>query len=324
MNNRPGHSFSSTEPSGAGPLGQFEERLLGDLKTVVASRAVQERPEPDRARLVRSPRPRGRAAAVTALGLSAAVAAGVVAAAVSHPAASPAPRYTLAADFLNRAAAAARAQNAPLPKAGQVFYFKQLQVFHLKYFPPGRECLVMWQPSPLTGRASVIFGKSGCPSGVPSLPAGYRQFFSSPSGPWYPALNSLPTAPAALRAALSAAAARGGDYWGLPRYSSTEQIAFLLASRLLEGPVSGSLRAALYEVISQVPGVSLLQNVTDAAGRHGTGILLPIRSPRYGTLTITFIITPGTYRFLGWTQEAPGNVAHTADLGSGLVALPRP
>ena len=324
MNSMPRHSSSSGEPSDAGSLGQFEERLLGELKTVVASRAVREHPLPGRARLVRSPRPRWRRPAITALSLSAAVAAGVVATTVSRPATSPAPGYTLAADFLNRAAAAARAQNAPLPTDGQVFYFKQVQVLHIKGWWQGRQCLVMWQPSPLTGTASVYFGAGGCPSGVPPLPAGYRQFFfSKASGPWYPALNSLPTTPAALRTALAAAAARGGDYWGLPRYSA-EQIAFLLVSRLLEGPVSGSLRAALYQVVAQAPGVSLVPNATDAAGRHGTGILLRIASAQFGSMTITFIITPGTYRFLGWTQVAPGEVGHIADLGSGLITLPRP
>jgi hypothetical protein len=168
-------------------------------------------------------------------------------------------RYSLAADFLNHAAAAARAQNASPPKADQVFYFKQIQVFYftqpgMPFGPthPARECLVMWEPSPLTDATGVYFGKDQCTPGVPSLPTGFRQLFSQATGHWYPAPNSLPTTPATLRDALTVAAGNGDAHWGLPAMPS-DQLIFTLASRLLEAPISGSLRAALYEMIAQLP-----------------------------------------------------------------------
>lgn len=129
--------------------------------------------------------------------------------------------------------------------------------------------------------------------------------------------------PAALRAALTTAAGHGGVYWGLPSMPS-DQIVFELTSRLLEAPISGSLRAALYEMIAQLPGVSLVPNATDAAGRHGTGILLQFRSAGHGPSTSMLVVAPGTYEFLGWTDVSPTQVVHTADLSSGLVTLPRP
>lgn len=333
MPRRPSSS-NSAPAGGAAPLGQFEERLLGELKTVVASQAIQEHPTQSPARPVRSPRLRGRRTAITALVLSAAVAAGVVVAAtVSHPATSPAARYSLAADFLNHAAAAVRTQNAQAPKADQVFYFEQYQVL---YFQPGSplgkvvgpsnpslQCLVMWEPSPLTDATGVYFGKDRCTRGVPSLPTGFRQVFSQATGHWYPAPDSLPKTPAALRADLTTAAGHGAVYWGLPSMPS-DQLVFDLTSRLLEAPISGSLRAALYEMIAQLPGVSLVQNVTDAVGRHGTGILLHFQSAVHGPSTSMLIVAPGTYKFLGWTDISTTQVVHTADLSSGLVTLPRP
>jgi hypothetical protein len=75
---------------------------------------------------------------------------------------------------------------------------------------------------------------------------------------------------------------------------------------------------------AQLPGVSLVQNATDAAGRHGTGISLQFRSAGHGPSTSMIIVAAGTYKFLGWTSVSPTQVAHTADLSSGLITLPRP
>src|ERR1700729_3780545 len=101
------------------PLAHFEERLLVELKREVMVR----RPGVGEAKS-RSPRPR-RIMAAAAIGVSAAVAAGLTVATTTAPGRPPAVHVSLAADFLNRAAAAARAQNAPLPRPDQVSYIEQ-------------------------------------------------------------------------------------------------------------------------------------------------------------------------------------------------------
>lgn len=299
------------------PLARFEERILAELKEAVARQ-----PGLPPAK-TRSPRPGRIVMAAAAVGVSAsAVAAGLVIATGTGPAGTRAVSYSLAADFLNRAAATARAQNAQLPKPGQVVYLKQFAVV------PGphggiRGCQVAWFPSPLTGLGVAVLDPV-CGPGVPAVPPVLKGFRPSPkAGYIYPALNTLPASPAALRAALYAAAARGGPAWGMPSSASADQIVFSMISRLVQVPLSGSLRAALYEVIARIPGVMLVRNAADAVGRHGTGIVIKWDYPGYGTGTVEIIFAPRTYTVLGEDQIMPGQRVYSANLGSGLVTPPR-
>jgi hypothetical protein len=298
------------------PLAHFEERLLAELKQEMTAG----QPGVRQAK-ARSPRSR-RIAMTAAIVVSAAVAAGLIVATDTAPAGTPAVRYSLAADFLNRAAAAARAQNAPLPKPDQVSYLEQLIV------SPGphggiRECLVMWSPSPLTGLAGWVMGGK-CGPGVPAVPSVLNEM-RSPSKPTYlyPALNTLPTTPAALRSALYAAAARGGAAWSLPSVRSANVIVAILIERLMGVPLPGQLRAALYELLARMPGTTLVPNAVDAAGRHGTGIVMKWGYPGYGLGTIETIFARSTFTVLGSANIMPGQRVYFATLASGLVTLPR-
>jgi hypothetical protein len=299
------------------PLAHFEERLLSELKQEVMGRQPGVRQAKSR-----SPRPR-RIMVAAAIGVSAAVAAGLAVATATAPAGTPAVRYSLAADFLNRAAAAARAQNAPLPRPDQVSYIEQLVV------SPGphggiRECRVQWSLSPLTGLPGGV-GGGRCGPGVPAVPSAALKAMRSASKPTYylyPALNTLPTSPAALRAALYAAAARGGAAWGLPTVHSADAIVASLIETLMGVPMSGPLRASLYELLAQTPGVTLVPNAVDAAGRHGTGIVTNWDYPGYGQGTTETIFAPGTYTVLGGNNIMPGQRVYFAIMGSGLVTLP--
>jgi hypothetical protein len=298
------------------PLAPFEERLLAELKHELTAR----QPGP-RDAMSRSRRPRRMTVAVVAVGLSAAVAAGVTVATQTAPAGAPAPRYQLAADFLNRAAAAVRAQNDPLPRPDQVSYVDQVTVL------PGshggtRECTANWYPSPLTGLAGGVVGQ--CGQGVPPMPS-FLARLRSPLHPsyLYPALNTLPISPAALRAALYAAAAKGGSAWDLRSGLPTDVIVAVLVGRLLDVPLSGPLRAGLYEVLAQMPGVTLVPNAVDPLGRHGTGILMKWNFPGYGLGTTETIFAPGTYQVLGGGDVMPGQRVSSAIVGEGLVTLPK-
>lgn len=302
---------STSEP----PLAHFEERLLAELKEELAARQPIGKP--------RSPR-RRRIMVGTAIGLSAAVAAGLLVATSTAPAGTPAAGrpgagYSLAADFLNRAAVAARAQNAPLPKPDQVTYSEQLTV------APGphggiRECFVQWYRWPLAGLSGWVTG-GRCAPGVPPVPSAELKELR-PFGHSYPALNTLPASPAALRAALYAAAARGGAFWGLPNVHSPDVIVAQLIERLLGAPLSGPLRGALYELLARMPGVTLVRNAVDAAGRHGTGIIMKWDWLGYGLGTIEVIFSPRTYTVLGSSNIMPGQRVYFATLSAELVTLP--
>jgi hypothetical protein len=139
--------------------------------------------------------------------------------------------------------------------------------------------------------------------------------------------GSLPTDPPALRAALELAASRytkaGGSFWdgGIVTYASPHSAAirriifFQLVNRLLMAPISGPLRASLYQAIAGLPGVRLIPHVKDAAGRSGTEVQIPVPGSRvpssdkgawqrgtgigYGPDVQGFILDPRTYRYLG-------------------------
>jgi hypothetical protein len=156
------------------------------------------------------------------------------------------------------------------------------------------------------------------------VPSAVLKQMRSPSKPSYeyPALNTLPTNPAALRAALYAAAARGRAAWELPSVHSAEVIVDILIGRLMGVPMSGPLSAALYELLAQMPGATLVPNAVDAAGRHGTGIVMKWDYPGYGWGTVETIFAPHTYAVLGGDNIMPGQRVYFATLGSGLVTLP--
>ena len=323
--------------------GLLDRHFRGRLSAGSLSERPAARPFPGRSRL---PRLRGRmAVGVTAVALTAALAAGLVVAGVTSAGpAAPAPGRISLEAFLGRAAAAARTQPTALPGPGQIFYVKVLDdaTGVLPGFPPTKSCQVNWDPAPSVGGTAGGDGTSiptrpapqFCASGVPAPPAGYPEpWFTDHGYPsWdhngYPPPDTLPTDPAALRAALYTAAGRPSpgawNFWGValgpvPSRPSKTYIVFELVNRLLQAPISSQLRSALYEVTAQLPGVTLITNVADAAGRRGVQIALPTKG-ELGGLTGTncvsgvgfhgFILDPVTYRYLGertvtrWTPMA--------------------
>jgi hypothetical protein len=349
------NAYQPAGASGDGPagrpedrhLGAFEERLLAELMVVVAEQAAPAGsfaprprvPRPSMAGL-RLPRLRARTvAAATAVTLSAALAAGLAAAGISSsgPAGPPAGRISLDA-FLSRAAAVARAQDTADGRPGQIFYVKYLQDV-TNAAGATQSCQVDWDPPPSVGGtaggdSTTIPARPApqfCASGVPAPPAGYPDpWFADGGYPsfdhnGYPPPATLPAQPAALLGTLDQAAARGWQYWGVtfgPAMAegavSTPDVVFELIDRLLQAPISSQLRAALYQVTARLPGVELIRNVTDAAGRRGTEIAMAHddsaqQSPSacdYGVGFAGFILDPATYRYLGerdvtkWTPRS--------------------
>jgi hypothetical protein len=332
-------------------------------------------------------RPRGRA--LVAAGLGVALTAGLVAAALTgYGPASPPPRHgtqghvMLAADFLARAAAAARSQPGPTSRPGQIYYVKELDVLSSNMGSGRQYCSLYAQPAPFTDGpifatgganptarafcahppvpplASLTLNPARWPPArafVGRIPRSYKPPFYPLTNHAYPAISSLPTSSAALRAALETAAARDNksgvniydqfqfDYVPGNPAATRANIVVALIDRLMRAPISGRLRAALYEVIAGLPGVRLIPHVQDALGRYGTEVT--ITAPEYwlpekdwifrasntgkpvrnsdGTLACNqaaegpdqhgFILDPRTYRYLGDTST----VIHTIGSGPG-------
>lgn len=104
-----------------------------------------------------------------------------------------------------------------------------------------------------------------------------------------PDLTSLPTDPTTL---LSEIEAGDVDSGGLPPGDAG---AFQIVEELLqETDASSALRAALYEVASEIPGVSLVGAVHDAVGRPGVGVAYT-----GGGVRDVLIFDPSTSELLG-------------------------
>ncbi|TDD81894.1 CU044_5270 family protein [Actinomadura rubrisoli] len=73
-----------------------------------------------------------------------------------------------------------------------------------------------------------------------------------------------------------------------------DQEAFNLVTDLMNGYLTPALRAALYEVLARLPGVTMDRQATDLAGRRGVGF-----GRSDGSSRVQIIVDARTYRYLG-------------------------
>jgi hypothetical protein len=293
-------------PSGeyATELTEFEQRLLTGLVAVVAADHEQA------AEQVAAPAARGRRRAGRAgsawwtVRLAAAVVAVVAVVAtvqvvdVGPPAVrdragggAPANATELGA----LAAKAARDVPGPYPKPGQWVYIKTLVahdagwraeledgVVRLVRFPAVAPRTVEWwskvgQPGEAT--SSVTNRKGNALLGPPLI-----------QGVSYPDLPSLPTDPDRLLKVIYDYQRKHG-YGGAETWPAT----FRLISGILNGLlVPPELQAALFQAMAKIPGVTVVQDAVDAAGRRGVALGHIDEHVRYEV-----ILEEGTYRYLG-------------------------
>ncbi len=89
------------------------------------------------------------------------------------------------------------------------------------------------------------------------------------------------------------------------RIHSDDMIFNVATSLLMFSYLAPPVKAAIYQALAKVPGVALVHDVTDRAGRHGMEITRPypdsIRDPRYTgpPLNESLIFDANTYAFLG-------------------------
>lgn len=137
--------------------------------------------------------------------------------------------------------------------------------------------------------------------------------------PTYAYLATLPTDPAALMKKIRAVAQDIADLKS-GQQKLVDYFAFQLISDMVRvGVLPGKLAAALYTDLGRLPGVTLVHDVADAAGRHGAAVAMT--DPING-LRDMMIFDRTTYRYLGSRIEerATGRSMYwSAQLAIGVV-----
>lgn len=133
--------------------------------------------------------------------------------------------------------------------------------------------------------------------------------FSLPRGDTYQDLLALPTDPDELYALIAARGEAAGFPGGGPVFAEVVGI--------LTEPAPPALRAALFEVLARIPGITVETGVADRLGRVGTAVSLD--DPEIGSRR-QIIVDPATSTLLGRRdfQLAP---AAWNDLGAGGLLL---
>jgi len=317
----PPEASGRTTPAGSAPapepLGGFEERLLADLKVAVAEQAAAwpgddhaaaMRPAP-RVRRVPWPGPWplrglamvGAAFAVLAAGVAVALTATPSTAPDGHPAkGAPAARSasfgpaTTAAGVLHNAALAALELPAGAPRPGQFVYTKLYRSQQMA----GTAVLQTWlsadgvQAGMVSGGTAATTGYSpGCRNGwyyYPNFKDHHQRCNPAENAAYFP---YMPTSPKELRAWLQ-------RHFGGASYASgllTNVESMMTSYYLLP-----KQQAALYEVLAQTPGLTVVPRVTNVLGVAGIGIRSDVADK---SNIYTMVFNPRTYAPLGmnWT-----------------------
>jgi hypothetical protein len=313
----------------AGRLAQRKQHLIEELaRTIEAERA--------------GPPRRGRRRWAVAAGVAAAAVAIAVAVPAMLPGGHPGGAPNAAAAALLRAArVAATQESTPLPSPGQYVYTKTEAVYesdwadvgpnHDQYFsvltPVVREAWIGTDgsgrlletngtPTFLTEHDRSVWLAAGRPDlgGNKTHDESYR-----PGGLFYLDLTKLPTDPGELRTMIEERKVEGGP----PGDAETFTI---IGDLLRETYAPPELRAALYQIASELPGVELIGNVKDPVGRDGIAVAYPndgilhelIFDPNTSALLAerTVITDPGQAHL----QVSAGTVVGwAAYLASGIV-----
>jgi hypothetical protein len=120
-------------------------------------------------------------------------------------------------------------------------------------------------------------------------------------GHWFPNPAAVPTDPDGLLAAIyqlvedpACAPILVGD--------TVQDRAFMLIDAMLQTLMPAEVRVALYQALAKIPGVTVVQGATDAAGRRGVAFVRAAAIEGPGSsdwLRLEIILDPDTHRYLG-------------------------
>jgi hypothetical protein len=88
----------------------------------------------------------------------------------------------------------------------------------------------------------------------------------------------------------------------VPVGDTVQDRAFMVIDGMLQTLMPAKVRAALYKALATIPGVTVTQGATDAAGRRGVAFAraAAIEGPgSSGWLRLEIIVDPGTHHYLG-------------------------
>jgi hypothetical protein len=201
----------------------------------------------------------------------------------------------------------------PTPKPHQWVYTKELRVEYGGGKPfthehwvrvDGKKFVNQQHSDPRTAgapkvrreRMQLLPFPQGCPPGQPQRirPAvGLGRFFPNPS--------AVPTDPDGLLAAVYQLV-EDPACSPIPVGDTVQDRAFMLIDGLLQTVLPAEVRAALYQALAKIPGVTVVQGATDAAGRRGVAFVRAAAIEGPGSsdwLRLEVILDPDTYRYLG-------------------------
>jgi hypothetical protein len=120
-------------------------------------------------------------------------------------------------------------------------------------------------------------------------------------GRFFPNPSAVPTDPDGLLAAVYQLV-EDPDCAPIPVGDTVQDRAFMLIDGMLQTVQPAEVRAALYQALAKIPGVTVVQGATDAAGRRGVAFVraAAIEGPRSsGWLRLEVILDPDAHRYLG-------------------------
>jgi hypothetical protein len=120
-------------------------------------------------------------------------------------------------------------------------------------------------------------------------------------GRWFPDPSAVPPDPDGLLAAVYRLV-EDPDCAPVPVGDTVQDRAFMVIDGMLQTLMPAKVRAALYKALAKIPGVTVTQGATDAAGRRGVAFsrAAAIEGPgSSGWLRLEIIVDPGTHHYLG-------------------------
>jgi hypothetical protein len=145
-------------------------------------------------------------------------------------------------------------------------------------------------------RMQLLPVPQGCP---PGQPARIRPAVGL--GHWFPNPSAVPTDPDGLLAAVYQLV-EDPDCAPIPVGDTVQDRAFMLIDGMLQTLMPPEVRAALYQALAKIPGVTVMHDATDAAGRRGVAFVRAAAiegSESSEWLRLEIILDPDTYRYLG-------------------------
>jgi hypothetical protein len=199
----------------------------------------------------------------------------------------------------------------PTPRPDQWVYTKELRVEYGGHKPftielwdrvdgkkvarPTSDRRTAGAPNVRRERMQLLPVPQGCPPGQPQ-----RIRPAVGLGHWFPNPAAVPTDPDGLLTAVYQLVKEPACA-PIPVGDTVQDRAFMLIDGMLQTVQPAEVRAALYQALAKIPGVTVTQGAT-AAGRRGVAFSRAAAiegSGSSGWLRLEIILDPTTYRYLG-------------------------